>query len=205
MSLLKVNQITGPVRVAHPNAIYAPGHIVQVRYSVAMQRIYYSVPNNDGGMRADTFAEGIHEGGVIIRPLDVSIKPRSIDSFIFVEFHLFYEATTDVVLTILRDGNMVGTAQPDAAIIGMQGASKQQGIGVTRYDNNNDSTPQYINLPWVDRPGTTEWVTYSLAAKSSNSSTQTLTLNTTMTNYQNGTDAYETGVSFGIAQEIAYQ
>lgn len=203
MSVLKVDTITGPVRVAHPNRVYAPGHIVQVRHKVSMERIYYSVPNNDGGMRADIFAEGIHEGGVIIRPLDVSIRPMSVDSFIFVEFNVFYEAGNDTVYTILRDMNMVGAAQPDHSVIGFYGASKQQGIGVSLYDNNYDSTPHYIQVPWVDRPGTTEWVTYSLAIKSSGGSNQTFTLNCTFTNYQNGADAYEQGVSFAIAQEIA--
>lgn len=203
MSVLKVDNITGPVRVAYPNAVYAPGHIVQVQYSVAMQRHYYTVPNNDGGMRADTFAEGVHEGGVIVRPLDVSIKPRSRDSFIFIEFNVFYEGGNDIVFTILRDGSMVGAAQPDHEVIGRWGASKQQGIGVSRYDNNYDSTPSYIQVPWIDRPGKTEWVTYSFAVKSSGGSSQSFTLNTTLTNYQNGADAYEQGVSFGIAQEIA--
>jgi hypothetical protein len=204
MSVLKVDTVTGPVRVAYPSAVYAPGHIVQVQYNVAMQRYYYTVPNNDGGLRGGNFAEGSNEGGVIVRPLDISIKPRSVDSFIFVEFNVFYECANDIVFSILRDGNTVGAAQPDASVIGFYGASKQQGLGVATYDNNNDSTPHYINLPWVDRPGTTEWVTYNFAVKSSNSSQHSFILNATYTNYQNGADNYEQGVSFAIAQEIAY-
>jgi len=203
MSLLRVDTINGPIRIKSPNAIYAPGHIVQVQYSMAMQRFYYSVPNNDGGMRADIFAEGIHEGGVIVRPLDVSIKPRHRNSFIFIEFNVFYECPNNIVFTILRDGAMIGAAQPDHEVIGRYNASRQQGIGVARYDNNNDSTPQYVQLPWVDRPGKTDSVTYSFAVKSSGGSNHSFTLNTTFGNYQNGADAYETGVSFGIAQEIA--
>lgn len=203
MSTLSFNNLTGPTRVASPDVIYAPGHIVQVQYTVAQQRFYYTVPNNDGGMRADIFAEGIHEGGVIVRPLDVSITPRSRDSWIFVEFNVFFEAGHDVVFTVLRDGNMVGVTQIDHSVTGFYGASKQNGIGVARYDNNNDSTPDYKQIPWVDRPGKTENVTYSLAVKSSGGSNQTFTLNTTFSNYQNGSDNYETGVSFAIAQEIA--
>jgi len=80
---LKVNNISGTsgvVRVAHPNAIYQPGQIIQVKWSRAMQRLRYNIPNNDGGSRGDVFATGISEGGTIIRPLDVTITPKSLDS-----------------------------------------------------------------------------------------------------------------------------
>jgi len=204
MSTLLFNNLTGPTRIQTPDTIYAPGHIVQVAYTVSQERFYYTVPNNDGGMRADIFAEGIHEGGVIVRPLDVTITPRSRDSYIFVEFNVFYESNHNIVFTVLRDGNMVGVAELDHSVTGFFGTSKPNGIGVARYDNNYDSTPSYITMPWIDRPGKTEAVTYSFAVKSSGASNQSFTLNTTNSNYQSGADAYEAGVSFAIAQEIAF-
>ena len=204
MSILNFNTLQGPgpsniIRVAQPNSIYAPGHIIQVKWALSMERAYYSIPNNDGGMRGDVYAEGINQGGTIIRPLDVTIIPKSPDSFIFVEFNVFYEADTDQVFTILRDGNLVGAQWGSGYNQG-----KWTGAGSSRYDNNNDSTPSYINLPWIDCPGTTDAVTYSFAVKSSNSSNKSFVLNGTYANYQFGTDAYEQGCSFTIAQEIAY-
>jgi hypothetical protein len=202
MSSLAVNTVQSPnniVRVERPNALYAPGHIIQVQHSTVMTRAYYTIPNNDGGMRADVFAEGVNMGGTIIRPLDITITPKSQNSYIFVEFNMFYEAPTDIVFTVLRDGMLIG-----AQFGSLYNLGRWVGAAPSRYDNNNDSTPSYLNLPWIDNPGVVRPVTYSIAAKSSGGSNHSLTLNCTLSNYQNGSDAYEQGVSFAIAQEIAY-
>lgn len=202
MTQLNVNTIQGPsnvIRVAQPNVIYAPGHIIQVKWALSMERIYYTLPNNDGGMRGDIFAEGINQGGTILRPLDITIVPKSPESFVHVEFNVFYEASNDVIFNILKDGQLIGAQYGSG-----YNQHRWVGAAVSRYDNNNDSTPSYLNVPWVDRPGTTNPVTYSIAAISSSGSTYSLTLNSTISNYQYGADAYEQGCSFSIAQEIAY-
>jgi len=202
---LKVNNISAigsSVRIAHPNVIYQPGQIIQVRWSRAMQRLRYNIPNNDGGSRGDTFATGISEGGTIIRPLDVTIQPKSLDSYIFIEFCVAYEATNNIVFNIVRDGMLVGAAFGN--VNDQLYASKWTGAGVSRYDANDSSTPSHICLPWVDRPGTTDPVTYGFAVRSSGGSNHEFMLNTTYGSYQNGSDDLEVGVSFGIAQEIAF-
>lgn len=202
---LRVNAISAvgtEVRIAHPNAIYQPGQIIQVKYSRAMQRLRYNVPNNDGGSRGDIFATGISEGGTIIRPLDVIIQPKSLDSYIFIEFCVAYEATNNIVFNIVRDGMLVGAAFGN--VNDQVYASKWTGAGVSRYDNNDSSTPSHICLPWVDRPGTTDPVTYGFAVRSSGGSNHEFMLNTTYGSYLNGQDDLEVGVSFGIAQEIAF-
>jgi hypothetical protein len=202
---LRVNAISAigtEVRIAQPNAIYQPGQIIQVKYSRAMQRLRYNIPNNDGGSRGDVFATGISEGGTIIRPLDVIIQPKSLDSYIFIEFCVAYEAGNNMVFNIVRDGMLVGAAFGN--VNDQVYASKWTGAGVSRYDNNDSSTPSHICLPWVDRPGTTDPVTYGFAARSSDGSNLEFMLNTTYGSYQNGSDDLEVGVSFGIAQEIAF-
>ena len=202
MSRLNFNTLQGPsnvVRVQHPNAVYAPGHAIQVKWNLSMERFYYSIPNNDGGMRADSFAEGSNQGGTIIRPLDISIIPKSPDSWIFVEFNVFYECDNNIVFSILRDGQLVGAQWGSGYAQG-----KWTGAGTARYDNNNSSTPSYINLPWIDQPGTTDPVTYSFAAKSSGGSNVEFILNATYSSYQFGSDDLEQGCSFSIAQEIAW-
>lgn len=202
MSRLNFNNLQSPtnvIRVQKPNAIYAPGHMIDVAYTVAHQRAYYNIPNNDGGMRGDIYAEGVVMGGTIIRPLDVTITPKSVDSYIFVEFNVFYECANNIVFSVLRDGMLVGAQWGSGYDQG-----KWTGAGTARYDNNNDSTPDYINLPWIDRPGTTDPVTYSFVVKSSGGSNHEFILNGTYSNYQFGSDNYEQGVSFAIAQEIAY-
>jgi hypothetical protein len=202
MSRLNVNTIQGPsnvIRVESPNCIYAPGHIIQVKWNLSMERFYYAVPNNDAGMRGGSFAEGSNQGGTIIRPLDITITPKSKRSFVHVEFNLFYETHWNVVFSILRDGNLIGAQWGSGYNQG-----KWTGAAPSRFDNNEDSTPSYLNVPWIDCPGTTGPVTYSIAVKSSDSTARSLTLNSTLTNYQFGADAYEQGCSFSIAQEIAY-
>lgn len=202
---LRVNEISAvgnEVRIAQPNAIYQPGQIIQVKYSRSMERIRYNIPNNDGGSRGDIFATGISEGGTIIRPLDVVITPKSPDSFIFIEFCVAYEAGQNMVFNIVRDGMLVGAAFGNVNDVVYN--SRWTGAGVSRYDNNDSSTPSHICLPWVDRPGTTSPVTYGFAARSSDGSNLEFMLNTVYSNYQNGSDDQEVGVSFGIAQEIAF-
>lgn len=206
MSKLNVSTIQSPsnvLRVQEPNVLYAPGHIVRVYHSTVMARAYYSIPNNDGGMRGDVFAEGINQGGTIIRPLDITVTPSTVDSWIHVEFNVFYEAHQDMVFSVLRDGQLIGASWQGGDVSTYWQTGKWNGAGVSRYDNNNDSTPGYINLPWIDRPGTTDPVTYSFAVKSAGTSNFDFILNATYTNYENGSDAYEQGVSFTIAQEIA--
>ena len=197
-----INAIGTEVRIAQPNAIYQPGQIIQVKYSRAMQRLRYNIPNNDGGSRGDVFATGISEGGTIIRPLDITIQPKSLDSYIFIEFCVAYEAGNNMVFNIVRDGMLVGAAFGN--VNDQLYASKWTGAGVSRYDANDSSTPSHICLPWVDRPGTTDPVTYGFAARSSDGSNLEFMLNTTYGSYLNGSDDLEVGVSFGIAQEIAF-
>ena len=204
MSALNVNTLEGPtgvnqIRMKYPSVLYAPGHIVQVRFNQVFQRVYMNPPTNDGGMRGDNQAGDVFSGGIIIRPMDISIKPSTPRSAIYIEFCMHYEASADTVFTILRDKNLIGAQYQMEDL----NAGKWVGAGITRYDNNNDSTPSYICIPWVDYPGTTEWVSYHVAVKSSNSSGQTFILNGTFSNYPNGADAYEIGTSFSIAQEIA--
>jgi hypothetical protein len=197
-----INAISTEVRIAQPNAIYQPGQIIQVKWSRAMQRLRYNIPNNDGGSRGDIFATGISEGGTIIRPLDITIQPKSLDSYIFIEFCVAYETNHNVVFNIVRDGMLVGAAFGNVNDTNYN--SRWSGAGIARYDNNDSSTPGHICLPWVDRPGTTDPVTYGFAVRSGGGGNHEFMLNTTYGSYLNGQDDHEVGVSFGIAQEIAF-
>lgn len=183
-----------------PNTVAWPGGTVQVVHNMVFKRVYYSIPNNDGGMRGDVFAEGINQGGTIIRPLDITIAPKSRRNCVQLEFNIFYEAHQDIVFAVLRDGNLIGAA--DSPNVDAYSIGRWVGAGVSRYDNNNDSTPSYIQLNWIDNPSTINPVTYSVAVKSAGGSNFDFTLNATLSNYLDGADAYEQGVSFAIAQEI---
>lgn len=204
MSALNVNTITPEsgtnVFCYRPNVVAWPGGTVQVVHNTVFKRVYYSIPNNDGGMRGDVFAEGINQGGTILRPLDIVIAPKSRRNFVQLEFNIFYEAHQDIVFTVLRDGNLIGAQNTE--LINSYGTGRWVGAAVSRYDNNNDSTPSYLQLNWIDNPSTINPVTYSVAVKSAGGSNFDITLNCTLSNYLDGADGYEQGTSFAIAQEI---
>jgi hypothetical protein len=185
-----------------PNTFYWPGAHVQTVFNLCETRAYYYIPNNDGGQRANYGPNYSQPGGVPIKQLDVTIAPTSNRSWIQIEFNMFYEAAVDNIFNVLRDGQLISSPnlgdQP-----GTNATGRWVGAGVSRYDNNNDSTPSYIQLNWMDQPGTIEPVTYSIAVISSNGLEGSLTLNCTLANYQFGADAYEQGVSFAIVNEIA--
>jgi hypothetical protein len=206
MSQLLVDNIaptSGSIVAAYnPNVFYWPGAHVQTVFNRVETRMYAWAPNNDGNARGDYGANYSYDGGFPIRMLDISIAPTSERSWIHLEWNIFYETNENVLFNILRDGNIISTpGVGDVVDAYVQG--KWVGAGVSRYDNNGDSTPSYIQLNWIDNPSTIETVTYSVAIKSSNGNAYDFTLNATLSNYQNGGDAYEQGVSFAIANEIA--
>jgi hypothetical protein len=185
-----------------PNVFYWPGAHVQTVFNLCETRAYYYVPNNDGGQRANYGPNYSRQGGVPISQLNLTIAPTSNRSWVQIEFNIFYETNENIIFNVLRDGQLISSPnivdQPATNTTG-----RWVGAGVSRYDNNGDSTPSYIQLNWMDQPGTIEPVTYSVAVISSNGSEYAFTLNSTLSNYQFGGDAYEQGVSFTIANEIA--
>lgn len=203
MSELQFDTLQGTsnkIRVTHPNALYSPGHIIQTQFSVSEGRFYYRVPSPNSGMRGSSYAQGSNQGGTILRPVDVTIRPKSVNSYIHIEFCLFYEAHQDINFNILRDGSLLGAQYYGDGDVNQ---GRWVGLGVAYYDNNEDSTPMHMALNWIDKPGTTGPVTYSAAVIASNDTNRSMTLNSTYGNYLNGSNSFEQGVSFGIAQEIA--
>ena len=206
MSQLKVNAITGvganPVTVDEPGVVYAPGHIIQVVWSISKEKYYYPCGDNNDSERG-FFGGGSTNANVILRPLDVVITPRSLNSFVHVEFNVCYEGSHDMGFQILRNGYPVGLRNGDPNVDGIDIGNWQVGA-VSRYDNNTATTPSVVTFCIVDRPGTLEPVTYSVGIRRGSTSSHTITINGSYSNYLTGGDSYESGVSVSIAQEIAY-
>jgi hypothetical protein len=187
------------VRVEKPNVLNIPGHIVDTTFNVAMQQFYYKIPSNNDSMRGSHVAEGAYGPGMIIRPLDITVTPKTPNNWFHIEWNVHFEAHHDVVFNAARDGQYIG----GQLYGGDQNQSRWNGLGVSRYDNNNDSTPSYINMSIMDRPGTISPTTYSFCVRTSDNAQREMVLNCTLGSYENGTDNHEIGVSFAIAQEIA--
>jgi len=132
--------------------------------------------------------------GTQITPLNLTITPTRTDSVIWLRWTIFYEMYHDCMFIVHRNSSLIGYNT-------YRGNVRYSGILAPHYDNDYNSTPQTSTINWFDRPGTTSATTYQLAVRSSNSPTNTLSLNRTIGNV--GTDGYEVGVSWGFAREIS--
>lgn len=191
MSNLTVSNLQGPSNLitlqpgtnlvaAATGGIVAPGMIVQTVWnSTSIRRTYTSPSSGDG--------QAISE-------LDLRIKPTRSNSVIWLQWMLFYEMQHDNVFTVLRNGGLVGYNT-------QMGNYMWSGVDVSFYDVDESSTPRNQYISWMDSPGGTSWYNYSLATRCSSNTSYTFALNRTLSSW--GQDSYETGVSMGIAMEIA--
>lgn len=191
MSNLITNNIQGPSNVinllpgssivaASTGGIVAPGMVVQTVWnSTSIRRTYTSPQTGDG--------QAISE-------LDLRIRPTRSNSVIYLQWMLFYEMHHDNVFTILRNGSLIGYNTQN-------GNSMWSGVAPSRYDQDTNSTPSNIFISWMDAPATTSFTNYSLGVRCSTNTSYTFALN--RTTGSTGQDSYETGVSMGIAMEIA--
>lgn len=191
MSNLITNNIQGPSNVVNllpgsslvasaTGGIVAPGMIVQTVWINSSSRRTYTSPQTGNG-------QPIYE-------LDLRIKPTRSNSIIYLQWMLFYEMHHDNVFTVLRDGSLVGYNT-------QSGNNMWSGAGVSFYDNDEASTPRNQYISWTDSPSSTSWLNYQLAVRCSTNTSYTFALNRTLNSV--GQDSYETGVSMGIAMEIA--
>ena len=191
MSTLTLSTLQGPSNVINLNpgsgiaagttgGIIAPGMIVQTIWNTTSLRRTYTSPQTGSGQA--------------ISELDLRIKPTRSNSLIYLQWMLFYEMHHDNVFTVLRNGSLVGYNT-------QMGDYMWSGIQASKYDQDENSTPRNQHLSWIDSPGGTSWYNYSLATRCSTNTSYTFALNRTLGSW--GQDSYETGVSMGIAMEIA--
>jgi hypothetical protein len=162
--------------------VESPGSVIQ----------YQSVRSD---LRA-TYASNNSGNGTVITPLNVVISPKRASSMVVVEWVVGGELHQDNVFLIHKNGSLA--ADGFNTNIGNQ---RWSGVMTGSYDQNEDSTPANWKIRYVDFPGTTSPVTYSLAVRSSSGGNYTFALNRTLNGASQ--DAYESMVSFGSAMEVA--
>ena len=131
--------------------------------------------------------------GVAIHELDVTITPKKSGNKIILEWVINFEATEDMVFTVLRNGTLLANSDDG-------GSHKWSGIAAVPYDQNLDSTPSNVTVKIVDESSLDVVTTYSLAVKSTGSSSADLWLNRTYG--RAGEQSYENMLSYGQAMEI---
>lgn len=131
--------------------------------------------------------------------LNTAITPKYADSEIWMDIMLFYESSNDVTFQILRNGSITNTS----GYLGYNSAVgnvRWSGVTSARYDQDRSSTPDYLHIKFVDRPGSTSTFTYGIGARYASNSNDSIRVNKSWNNY--GGD-YEKGVSMMVLREVA--
>lgn len=166
--------------------VYIPGSVVQCQVKRTDTQVAYSC--------ATTGSE--------FTDLRVSITPKFANSLILCQFQIFGEAgsTHDWTMRVWKNG-----AVPTGTYAGfntVQGNQVWSGLTAPMvYESDYNSTPQTSTMMYHDFPGSTSALTYAPGAGHSGGTAYTYYVNRTVGSL--GTGAYEVGVSFSVAWEIA--
>lgn len=150
-------------------------------------------------IRVDTLATytgGASGNGTEITLLNQTITPRRSDSKLLIYWEVQGEAHWDGTFVIWKNGSIMSNGYNTAV-----GNQRWSGYATFPYDPDFSTTPQRMILTFIDTPNTTTPVTYSIAYRSSNGSSQTFQLNRPIASA--GTDGHEVAVSMGYIMEIA--
>ena len=174
------------------------------------QPLHIAAPLYSPGASIQTVAENVHDivtyssaTSRTITPLTIHIKPKFANSKILLHWMINAEINENNVVVVYRNGVKIGynTSITDANWVGLASAI---------YDVDLNSTIENLNISWIDAPGTTENLEYSIVVKSANTASYPVHLNRTNSQSTSGTattaagnNSYERTVSFKSATEIA--
>lgn len=187
MSRLVTDEIVGRqdnnhlVTIPNGTTLYAPGQVIQTAWKKMDFHAAYSA-NNDNVSRD-------------ISGLNLTLTLKKPNSQVFIQWWIFYETFYNVTFQAKRDGAVIGFNND-------VGNVRWSGIGVGENEHSFDeaSTPSYLNMCYLDTPGSVGPFTYSLGVRSSDATNRTLWVNRSTLTVG---DFYEGGVSWCMIQEIA--
>jgi hypothetical protein len=167
-----------PLHIAAP--LYAPGVPVQIVSKVYKKQASYGSTSSYRN----------------IKELDISIKPKFANSKILLHWMINGELHQDNVIRVARDGSYIIHGYNET-----EGTSRWSGIAAGGYDNNQSSTPENYCIDTYDEPGGTNTYNYQIYIGSSSTTSYPAYINRTYD--RAGADAYEAGICFMSATEIA--
>jgi hypothetical protein len=169
--------------IALPNntTLYAPGQVIQT----AWRKMDFHATYN-------SFADNNSRD---IDGLNLTITLKRSNSSVYLQWWLFYECHHDITFQAKRGGSVIGFNSE-------VGNVRWSGIGVGEFEHSHDqnSTPSYTHMCWVDTPGSVGPHTYSLGSRSSTGTNYDIRVNRAWGAFQ---DNHEGGVSWAMIQEIA--
>lgn len=187
-NLSPVPESNGVITVDAGTNVIAPGTIVQVSH-----------------MRTDLpqqYLASATGNGNPIWNLQLSIAPKYASSLLVMEWNMNFELHHDNNFVIHQDGYLIQT-------LGYQGynnnAGNQRWSGYmpSKYDNNQDSTPQTSYILYSIPAFNTARRSYMPAVRGAGATAYNMTLNRTLSSL--GQDGYEVYASTGTVWEIAAQ
>jgi hypothetical protein len=150
--------------------------------------------------KVDTVASYVSSANtaVEIAAMTFSITPKYSTSKILLTYDLTYEASSgsQYVFRLTRNGSQIGN---NAAVP----AANWVGWKVGSHDANDDSTPNFQFMTYLDSPASTSAVEYKLQVFGSNGNAVTFRLNRAYSGADVGQANYEIGTSSIMLQEIA--
>lgn len=187
MSTLSTDQLEGPRDANHtivvPNntTFYVPGTTIQTVWRKFQNHVTYN-SYNDNNSRD-------------ISGLDITITLKKANSRVLLQWWVFYEAHHNISFQAKRGGTVIGFNNE-------VGNVRWSGIGVADYEHSHDqnSTPTYSHMMWIDTPGSVGPHTYTLGSRSSGGSNWDIRMNRCWGTVQ---DNHETGVSWAVVEEVA--
>jgi hypothetical protein len=146
-------------------------------------------------------AQAIYTGsgsgnGTEITLLNQTITPRRSDSKLMIYWEIWGEVHWDGTIVIWKNGSIMSNGYNTVS-----GNNRWSGYSGFNYDPDFSTTPTRMPITFVDTPGTTSSLTYSLAYRSANADNRTFYLNRSVSS--SGADNNEVGVSMGYIMEIA--
>jgi hypothetical protein len=132
--------------------------------------------------------------------LNTTISPKYSNSEIWIDIMLFYEASNDITFQMLRNGGIITSPQP--GYNSQIGNVRHSGVTSTRYETSFDqnSTPDYLHITFVDFPATTGATTYGIGSRYASGTNSSIRINRAWGQIYGD---YEKGVSQMILREIA--
>jgi hypothetical protein len=134
--------------------------------------------------------------GTEITLLNQTITPKRSDSKLMIYWEFWGEAHHDSTIVIWKNGSIMSNGYNTVS-----GNNRWSGYSGVNYDPDFSTTPGRMPITFIDIPGTTSSLTYSLAYRSSSADNRTFYLNRAVDTA--GSDAREVGVSMGYIMEIA--
>lgn len=187
MSTLVTDELAGRqdgdhlIAFPNNNTLYVPGQVIQCVWTKMDNHATYN-SYNDNNSRD-------------ITGLNTTITLKRANSLVYLQWWLFYECHHDITFQAKRSGTVIGYNTE-------VGNVRWSGIGCAEYEHSHDqnSTPSYTHMAWVDTPGSVGPHVYSLGSRSSTASNYDIRVNRSWGTFQ---DNHEGGVSYCMIQEIA--